>query len=242
MIIGRSLITALISFMGGAPREAVRPVRKFSVWDVNSRDRALFNIEIKSGPNLNIAVREVMDKTADPHQIVGVTIFFPLIHPVIESLGEEDHPLGYLCQTQGHAVCYDAAGGRPVLHETEESFQRRNRESIASGLVFSSPDLPGLTIEGQSGRLIGNRFYPMDASPSEEGTLTFCFTANAGNRTARIGYAATPNFDLVNLITGQADFLQPVFDPQSFIRGGNFDLSRARLVGLVERGKGDTTN
>lgn len=189
-----------------------------------------------------LAVKEIIDKNIDPHKVVGVTIFFPFIQPITERIGDEGNPLGYLCNMGGLVVCYDAVGGKPIIHETEESSRQREREAIASGFVFKVLDLPDLTVEGQSGRIIGNRFYPLDDSPSEEGGYSICFSARMGNRIARIGYSTTQTFNLDSINAGQDNFIQPVFDPQSFLRGGNFDPVDASLVGLVERRKGDTSN
>ena len=189
-----------------------------------------------------LAVKEIIDKNIDPHEVVGVTIFFPFIQPITERIGDGGNPLGYLCNMGGPVVCYDAVGGKPIIHETEESSRQREREAIASGFVFEALDLPNLTIEGQSGRVIGNRFYPLDALPSEEGHFSICFTAKMGNRITRIGYSTTRTFNLDSINAGQDNFFQPVFDPPSFLRGVNFDPAEASLVGLVERRKGDTSN
>jgi hypothetical protein len=242
MQIGRTLKTILVSFAGGALSGPARPVRRFSIWDVQPAVRAILRMGTSDGLCGEVAVKELIDKNMNPNEVVGVTIFFPFIQPITGRAGDEGNPLGYLCNMGGPVVCYDAVGGKPILHETKESSRRREREVIASGFVFEALDLPNLTIEGQSGRVIGNRFYPLDALPSEEGCFSICFTAKMGNRVARIGYSTTHtfNFDLIN--AGQDNFIQPVFDPQSFLRGGNFDPAQASLVGLVERRKGDTSN
>jgi hypothetical protein len=242
MNIGRTLRTVLLSFAGGASRTPARPLRRFSIWDVKPNIRGIVNMVDREGTHGQVAIKEVTDKNINPHRIVGVTIFFPFIQPITERIDKRESTLGYLCHLGKQVVCYDAVGGKPILYETGESRRQREREETARGFIFQSSDSPDLTVEGQSGRVIEDRFYPLDDSPSEEGGLSICLTARMGNRIARIGYSTTQTFNLKRIIAGQEDFIQPVFDDRSFLRGTNINMAQASLVGLVQRKKGDTSN
>jgi hypothetical protein len=242
MNIGRTLRTVLLSFSGGASRASARPLRRFSIWDVKPDVRGIVNMVDREGTHGQVAIKEVTDKSINPYKVIGVTVFFPFIQPITERIGDEESTLGYLCHMGEQVVCYDAVEGKPILHETEESRRQREREETARGFIFQFSDFPDLTVAGQSGRVIENRFYPLDDSPSEEGGLSICLTARMGNRIARIGYSTTQTFNSERIRTGQEDFIQPVFDYRSFPRGTNINMAQASLVGLVQRKKGDTGN
>lgn len=51
----------------------------------------------REGTHGQVAIKEVTDKSINPHKVIGVTVFFPFIQPITERIGDEESTLGYLC-------------------------------------------------------------------------------------------------------------------------------------------------
>jgi hypothetical protein len=220
----------LRSFREGVTiRRPATPLKRYSAWNIDGGTIA--RVESLAGEQQgSSSVHRVSNPESG--EVAGGVVMFPPVYVIVDRLGEDAEGIGYLYSNGWASACYDLSGGRPILYGDHVSMVR-------DGILNMEPVNPidlgtKLKVELEFGVAEGSQFRSLvgssltDAPPQ----ALFRFTAQEGGKRSEIGFALWQNLSVEEVMQGQADFFQPVFNLTAFLR---FDMKSARLVGLVDR-------